>query len=84
MAGGDFITYIMAVEELAKACATTSVILSAHTSLCCWPIYTFGTDEQKQKYLPKLLKGEYLGAFALTEPNAGTDAAHILNHRYCF
>ncbi|GFR36247.1 acyl-CoA dehydrogenase [Thermobrachium celere] len=74
-AGGDFITYIMAVEELAKACATTSVILSAHTSLCCWPIYTFGTDEQKQKYLPKLLKGEYLGAFALTEPNAGTDAA---------
>jgi len=74
-AGGDFITYIMAVEELAKACATTSVILSAHTSLCCWPIYTFGTDEQKAKYLPKLLKGEYLGAFALTEPNAGTDAA---------
>jgi butyryl-CoA dehydrogenase len=74
-AGGDFITYIMAVEELAKACATTSVILSAHTSLCCWPIYTYGTDEQKAKYLPKLLKGETLGAFALTEPNAGTDAA---------
>ncbi|SHF25263.1 acyl-CoA dehydrogenase family protein, partial [Caloramator proteoclasticus] len=55
-AGGDFITYIMAVEELAKACATTSVILSAHTSLCCWPIYTYGTEEQKAKYLPKLLK----------------------------
>lgn len=74
-AGGDYITYIMAVEELAKACATTSVILSAHVSLCCWPIYAYGTDEQKNKYLPKLLKGEYLGAFALTEPNAGTDAA---------
>lgn len=74
-AGGDFITYIMAVEELAKACATTSVVLSAHTSLCCWPIYAYGTDEQKAKYLPKLLKGEHLGAFALTEPNAGTDAA---------
>lgn len=74
-AGGDFITYIMAVEELAKACATTSVILSAHTSLCCGPIYAYGTEEQKKKYLPKLLKGEHLGAFALTEPNAGTDAA---------
>ncbi|MCX7884969.1 MAG: acyl-CoA dehydrogenase [Caloramator sp.] len=74
-AGGDYITYIMAVEELAKACATTSVVLSAHVSLCCWPIYAYGTDEQKNKYLPKLLKGEHLGAFALTEPNAGTDAA---------
>lgn len=74
-AGGDDISYIMAVEELAKACATTSVILSAHTSLCCWPIFKYGTEEQKQKYLPGLLKGEKLGAFALTEPNAGTDAA---------
>lgn len=74
-AGGDDITYIMAVEELAKACASTSVILSAHTSLCCWPIFKYGTEEQKQKYLPGLLKGEKLGAFGLTEPNAGTDAA---------
>lgn len=74
-AGGDDISYIMAVEELAKACASTSVILSAHTSLCCWPIFKYGTEEQKQKYLPSLLKGEKLGAFALTEPNAGTDAA---------
>ncbi len=74
-AGGDDITYIMAVEELAKACASTSVILSAHTSLCCWPIFKYGTEEQKQKYLPGLLRGEKLGAFGLTEPNAGTDAA---------
>lgn len=74
-AGGDDISYIMAVEELAKSCASTSVILSAHTSLCCWPIFKYGTDEQKQKYLPGLLKGDKLGAFALTEPNAGTDAA---------
>lgn len=74
-AGGDDISYIMAVEELAKACGSTSVILSAHTSLGCWPIFKYGTEEQKQKYLPGLLKGEKLGAFALTEPNAGTDAA---------
>ncbi|WDU82321.1 acyl-CoA dehydrogenase [Caloramator sp. Dgby_cultured_2] len=74
-AGGDFLSYILAVEEISKACATTGVILSAHTSLCCWPIYNFGTEEQKKKYLPTLLKGEKIGAFALTEPNAGTDAA---------
>lgn len=73
--GGDYLSYIMAVEELGKACATTSVILSAHTSLGCWPIYNYGTEEQKQKYLPALLKGEKIGAFALTEPNAGTDAS---------
>ena len=74
-AGGDLTTYIMAVEELGKACASTSVILSAHTSLCSWPIYNYGTEEQKRKYLPGLLKGGTLGAFGLTEPNAGTDAS---------
>ncbi len=73
--GGDNLGYIMAVEELSKACGTTGVILSAHTSLCCAPIYEFGTEEQKQKYLVPLAKGEYLGAFGLTEPGAGTDAA---------
>jgi butyryl-CoA dehydrogenase len=73
--GGDDIGYVIAIEELAKKCATTAIILSAHTSLCCWPIYKFGTDPQKQRYLTRLLKGELLGAFALTEPNAGTDAA---------
>ncbi|ABS60442.1 acyl-CoA dehydrogenase [Fervidobacterium nodosum] len=75
-AGGDYLTYIMAVEELAKVCATTSIILSAHTSLCCWPIFNFGTQQQKEKYLRPLLKGEMIGAFALTEPNAGSDAGN--------
>jgi butyryl-CoA dehydrogenase len=73
--GGDNLAYIMAVEELSKVCATTGVIVSAHTSLCASPIYEFGTEEQKQKYLVPLAKGEKLGAFGLTEPNAGTDAA---------
>ncbi len=71
----DTLAYIQTVEELSKYCATTGVIVSAHTSLCCTPIYTFGSEEQKQKYLPKLCSGEWLGAFALTEPNAGTDAS---------
>ncbi|HHV25693.1 MAG TPA: acyl-CoA dehydrogenase [Tissierellia bacterium] len=74
-AGGDEVAYAIAVEELSKVCATTGVILSAHTSLGSWPIYKFGTEEQKQKYLIPLAKGEKLGAFGLTEPNAGTDAA---------
>ena len=73
--GGDNLAYIMAVEELSKVCGTTGVILSAHTSLCAAPIYEFGTEAQKLKYLVPLAKGEKLGAFALTEPNAGTDAA---------
>jgi len=73
--GAPYSSYIDAVRVLAKACATTSVILSAHVSLCCYPIYQYGTKEQKEKYLPKLLSGEHLGAFGLTEPNAGTDAS---------
>ncbi len=73
-AGGDVLSYVMAVEELSKACATTGVVLSAHTSLCAAPILEFGTPEQKAKYLPKLCSGEWLGAFGLTEPGAGTDA----------
>ena len=74
-AGGTNIMYGMAVEELSRVCATTGVILSAHTSLCCAPILEAGTEEQKMKYLPKLASGEWIGAFGLTEPNAGTDAA---------
>lgn len=73
--GGDDLGYAMAVEELARVCATTSVIISAHTSLCAWPLLKFGTEEQKQKYLVPLAKGEHIGAFGLTEPNAGTDAS---------
>ena len=74
-AGGDNILYTMAVEELSRVCATTGVIVSAHTSLCCAPILEHGTQAQKEKYLPKLAKGEWIGAFGLTEPNAGTDAS---------
>jgi len=72
--GCDPLTYVMCVEELSKVCATTGVIVSAHTSLCCDPIMTYGTEDQKQKYLVPLAKGEKLGAFGLTEPGAGTDA----------
>ncbi|MEK6264826.1 MAG: acyl-CoA dehydrogenase [Clostridium sp.] len=74
-AGGDILSYAIAVEELSKACATTGVILSAHTSLCIGPLDMFGTEDQKMKYLVPLAKGEKLGAFGLTEPNAGTDAS---------
>lgn len=74
-AGGDNQLYTMAVEELSRVCATTGVILSAHTSLCVAPIMEHGTDEQKRRYLPRLASGEWLGAFGLTEPNAGTDAS---------
>ena len=73
--GGTNQMYSMAVEELSRACATTGVVLSAHTSLCVAPILENGTEEQKMKYLPKLCSGEWIGAFGLTEPNAGTDAA---------
>ncbi|WDV47981.1 acyl-CoA dehydrogenase [Clostridiaceae bacterium M8S5] len=73
--GADNLAYAMAVEELSKVCGTTGVIVSAHTSLCAAPIYEHGTKEQKEKYLRPLLSGENLGAFGLTEANAGTDAS---------
>lgn len=74
-AGTDYLTYIMAIEEISKVDAAHGVIIQTHNALCCWPIFTYGTEEQKQKFLPDLLSGEKLGAFGLTEPNAGTDAA---------
>lgn len=74
-AGGDVLSYILTVEELSKVCATTGVIVSAHTSLGAGAINDFGTEEQKKKYLVPLAKGEKIGAFGLTEPGAGTDAA---------
>lgn len=73
--GGDVLSYIIAVEELSKVCGTTGVILSAHTSLCASLIYENGIPSQKEKYLVPLAKGEKIGAFGLTEPGAGTDAA---------
>ena len=75
--GCDILTYVMCVEELSKVCATTGVIVSAHTSLCADPILTYGTEEQKKKYLPDLASGKKIGAFGLTEPGAGTDAQGV-------
>lgn len=72
---GDAVSYSLAVEELSRVCASHGVILSAHVSLCVAPICKFGTEEQKKKYLPDLASGRKLGAFGLTEPGAGTDAA---------
>lgn len=73
----DYTSYIIAIHELSKVSATLGVILSVHTSVGTNPILNFGTEEQKQKYIPKLASGEYLGAFALTEPSAGSDASGI-------
>ena len=94
--GGNNMAYAMAIEELAKACGTTATIVAAHTSLCCNPIYDWGTEEQKMKYLPDLLAGRKIGAFGLTEPVAGSDASrqqttavlegdhYVLNGSKCF
>lgn len=76
-AGMDYTSYIIAIHELAKVSATLGVILSVHTSVGTNPILFFGTEEQKEKYVPKLATGEYLGAFALTEPQAGSDAKNL-------
>ncbi|MFA5479281.1 MAG: acyl-CoA dehydrogenase [Candidatus Muiribacteriota bacterium] len=73
-AGADYITYMIAVEELSKVCASTGGIIAAVNSLACWPLYHYGTEEQKMKYLAPICKGEKLGAFGLTEPEAGSDA----------
>ncbi len=74
-AGADHVSYVIALEELARVCATTSLIMSVHTSLGTWPIFEFGTQAQKDRYLPDLITGRRLAAFALTEPGAGTDVA---------
>jgi acyl-CoA dehydrogenase len=73
----DFTSYIIAIHELSRVSATVGVILSVHTSVCTNPILYFGTEAQKQKYVPKLAAGEYLGAFCLTEANAGSDASSL-------
>jgi alkylation response protein AidB-like acyl-CoA dehydrogenase len=73
-AGGDYLSLLIAMEEIARVSGSVAIILDAQTSLCCEPIYLFGTEEQKKKYLPPLVSGEKVGAFGLTEPNAGSDA----------
>ena len=80
--GLDYVSYAMVIEEIAKACATTSVILAAHLSLCSVPIAKFGSNVLKEKYLRKLASGEYLGAFCLSEPGNGSDAANMLTRAY--
>jgi butyryl-CoA dehydrogenase len=72
--GGDYLSYAIAVEEIARACGSTALIYAAHVSLGCGPIYSFGSEEQKKKWLPRLCAGQGLGAFGLTEPQAGSDA----------
>jgi butyryl-CoA dehydrogenase len=76
-AGMDYMSYAILVEEISRQCASTGVLISAHTSLCVWPIMHFGTDAQKKKYLPLLASGEAIGCFCLSEPNAGSDAGSL-------
>lgn len=75
-AGFDMVSYVLAMEEVSAACASTGVIMSVNNSLVCWPLETYGTDAQKEAYLKPLAKGEKLGAYCLSEPDAGTDAAN--------
>ncbi len=72
--GGDYLAYVIAVEELSRVCASTGVTLSAHTSLAGWPVFKYGTEEQKQKYLRPMAEGSKIGAYGLTEPQSGSDA----------
>lgn len=94
--GSDYVTYAMVIEELARACAATAAIFEVHSSLCAEAIYRWGSEEQKRHYLPRLARGELLGAYALTEPTAGSDPAsiktraerrgdtYVLNGQKCF
>ncbi|ASN04036.1 acyl-CoA dehydrogenase [Virgibacillus necropolis] len=75
--GSDYVSYVIAVEELSRLCASTGVTLSAHISLCSWPIFTYGNEEQKKNFLTRLATGEALGAYALSEPGAGSDVASM-------
>lgn len=75
--GADFVSYILAIEEISKVSATVGVILSVHTSVGTMPLLRYGTEKQKRKYVPRLASGEFLGAFGLTEPNAGSDASGL-------
>src|SRR5207249_12071737 len=76
-AGADFVSYILALEELSRADAGVGVTVAVHTSATTLPILTYGTDEQKSRFVPPLARGEVLGAFALTEPEAGSDAGSL-------
>ncbi|MBY6037387.1 acyl-CoA dehydrogenase [Fictibacillus nanhaiensis] len=75
--GGDYLGYVIAVEELSRVCASVGVTLSAHTSLAGWPIFKFGNEEQKQKFLRPMAEGKKIGAYGLTEPGSGSDAGNM-------
>src|SRR5699024_6690893 len=75
--GSVFLSYVIAVEELSRVCASTGVTLSAHVSLASWPIYKYGNEAQKKNYLKRLAEGSVLGAYALSEPGAGCDVASM-------
>lgn len=75
--GMDYMSYAIVIEELSRACASTGVFISAHSSLSAWPILNFGNEDQKKKYLPKMASGEWVGSFCLSEPGAGSDAASL-------
>jgi butyryl-CoA dehydrogenase len=79
-AGMDYMSYALIVEEVSRGCASTGVLISAHTSLSVWPILAYGTEEQKKKYLPKMASGEWIGCFCLSEPNAGSDAGSLTTY----
>lgn len=81
-AGLDYVSYAIIVEELSRGCASSGVFVSVQNSLCIYPILEFGTDEQKQKYLPKLASGEHIGCFCLSEPNAGSDPGSLTTMAY--
>ncbi|WP_409174544.1 acyl-CoA dehydrogenase [Brevibacillus fortis] len=76
-AGADYLSYVIAIEELSRIDASVGVTLSAHTSLASWPVYKFGTEEQKQKYVRAMAKGQWMGAYCLTEPGSGSDSANM-------
>src|SRR5687767_5131653 len=76
-AGADFLSYVLVLEELSRADAGAGVTVAVHTSACTLPILAFGTDEQRARFVPPLARGEHLGAFALTEPEAGSDAGSL-------
>lgn len=79
-AGMDYQSYSIIIEELSRGCASTGVLVSAHTSLATWPILAFGSEEQKKQFLPKMASGEWIGCFCLSEPNAGSDAASLTTY----
>jgi alkylation response protein AidB-like acyl-CoA dehydrogenase len=80
--GMDTLSYVLAMEELSKIDNSCSVIVSVNNSLVCWGLETYGTEEQKQKYLPKLASGEQIGSFCLSEPEAGSDATSPANNSH--